>query len=185
MSIYKSAMVDYTMHNESEHRKYVKETVNFGLVVTGDSVYSGDKEDIITPLVENIISKTNHKLIYKIVTPNNAEMIREAVLRGVEENVEALIVSGGTGLRLKDISVDVLEEMAFRKIPGFGELFRLLTYQSHGALAWLTRASAYVVAYKGKYCLVFVTPGSADAIELALKIILPEIPHAIGELMRI
>lgn len=172
------------MFMQDEHRKYLREVVNFGLVVTGDSVYRGDKKDIITPLVEEIISKTKHKLVYRVVTPNNAEMIREAILKGLEKNVEALIVSGGTGLRLKDVSIDVLEEIAFRKIPGFGEIFRLLTYELHGVLAWLTRASAYVVAYGGKYCLVFVVPGSVDAVELALKIILPEIQHAIGELVR-
>jgi molybdenum cofactor biosynthesis protein B len=172
------------MHTGDKHREHVKEIVNFGLVVTGDSVYRGDKRDAITPIVEEIISKTNHKLVYKIVTPNDAKMIREAVFKGFEKGVEALIVSGGTGLRPKDLSIDVLEEIAFRKIPGFGEIFRLLTYKSHGVLAWLTRASAYVVAHKGRRCLVFVVPGSVDAVELALKIILPEIQHAVGELMR-
>jgi len=172
------------MHVGNKHRENVKEIVNFGLIVTGDSVYRGDKRDVITPLVEEIISKTNHKLVYRTIVPNDAEMIREAVFKGFEKGVEALIISGGTGLRLKDLSIDVLEEIAFRKIPGFGEIFRLLTYNSHGVLAWLTRASAYVITYKGKYCLVFVVPGSVDAVELALKIILPEIQHAIGELMR-
>jgi molybdenum cofactor biosynthesis protein B len=90
-----------------------------------------------------------------------------------------VLLTGGTGLGPRDLSVDVVRDMCTKDIPGFGELFRYLTYQVHGTAALATRAMACAVGDR----LVFVTPGSTDAVGLALeKLILPEVRHLIAEL---
>jgi molybdenum cofactor biosynthesis protein B len=107
----------------------------------------------------------------------------EAELRAVVETpgVDAVIVSGGTGIAPRDSAYDVLQRLYARELPGFGELFRALSFAEIGAAAMLSRASAGVVGDR----IVFSLPGSRGAVELALsKLVLPEIAHCVGELRR-
>lgn len=168
------------MRPGAEHRLRAPTSVRVSLIVTGDSICRGEKADEVTPLVERVLSGTPHKLVRKRVVPNDAEAIRDEVLRAASDS-DVVIVTGGTGLSPRDVSVDAVRPLASREVPGFGEIFRLKTYERHGPVAWLTRASAYVVGSS----LVVVVPGSPDAVELALKeILLPEIAHAVGEIKR-
>jgi molybdenum cofactor biosynthesis protein B len=98
-----------------------------------------------------------------------------------ETGVDAVIVNGGTGIAPRDRAFDVLATLYTRPLPGFGELFRALSYAEIGSAALLSRASAGVVGDR----LVFSVPGSRAAVQLALaKLILPELGHAVGELRR-
>jgi molybdenum cofactor biosynthesis protein B len=96
-------------------------------------------------------------------------------------NVDVVVITGGTGIAPRDRAYDVLSELYIRELPGFGELFRALSYAEIGSAALLSRASAGVVGDT----LVFSVPGSRAAVELALeKLILPELGHLVGELRR-
>ncbi len=163
-----------------EHKRHSVEHVDFCLVVTSTRVYRGEKPDMLTPLVKNLVESAGHRLVSSAVVPNDPAMINDAVGVAVER-CDVVLVTGGTGPSPRDVSVDVVASMADREFPGFGEIFRLLTYQRHGPVAWLSRASAYVVNWK----LVVVVPGSEDAVKLALKeLLLPEVGHVVGELHR-
>ena len=150
----------------------------FGIIVVSDRVYEGKAEDYSgNILARNIVEKEDHKVIYYNVVPNRRFKIEKSVEEALKKNVEAVLLIGGTGLGPRDITVDVIENLADREIPGFGEVFRYLTFTKEGTKTWLTRATACV--YKGT--LLFAIPGSPSAVELALKeIILPEICHAIN-----
>jgi molybdenum cofactor biosynthesis protein B len=105
------------------------------------------------------------------------------VLRSLTENeqCQAIIVNGGTGISRRDTTFDVIEALLEKTLPGFGEIFRYLSYQQIGSAAILSRAVAGVC--KGK--VIFSIPGSPAAATLAMeKLILPEITHIVWEVGR-
>lgn len=153
-------------------------TVSLCVIVTSDKVIRGIYEDEVVPTAARVASKHGCKLENYSIVPND----REAIAAAIAENLgkcDAIVVSGGTGLGARDISVDVVREICSKDMPGFGELFRYITFQLYGPAALATRAMACVVRDR----LVFVTPGSPNAVELALdRLILPEVRHLITEL---
>jgi molybdenum cofactor biosynthesis protein B len=106
-------------------------------------------------------------------------LLRE--LAGREE-IDAVILNGGTGLSRRDRTYEAVTEALERRIDGFGELFRALSYEQIGAAAMLSRAVAGVVSGTA----VFSLPGSEAAVRLAMdKLILPELGHIVGELRKV
>ncbi len=163
------------MHELGEVKKVI-----FGLVVTSDAVAGGVKRDEITPLVSQLLASEGHILRCSYIVPNDVGAIKDAVTKCIGE-CDVVLVTGGTGLSSKDLSVAVVSEMADYEVPGFGELFRYLSFLEIGARSWISRASAYVCSRK----LVIVLPGNPRAVELGLKkLILPVIRHAVYELRR-
>jgi molybdopterin adenylyltransferase len=95
--------------------------------------------------------------------------------------VRMVLFNGGTGIAPRDTTYDVISQHLEKVMPGFGELFRMLSYEQVGAAAMLSRATAGV--YQGT--LVFCMPGSPNAVQTAMeKLILPEINHLAWELVR-
>ncbi len=97
-----------------------------------------------------------------------------AALRSVPEAAEVIIINGGTGLAHRDTTFEAVSRLLDKEMTGFGELFRMLSYQQIGSAAMLSRATAGVV----RNHVVFSLPGSTAAVELAMtKLILPELGH--------
>lgn len=119
------------------------------------------------------VAAAGHALIERRVVPDEAEPIRAAVNAWcAHPRVRAVIVTGGTGVTERDVTPDALEPLFDKQLAGFGELFRMLSYQEIGAAAIQSRATAGVI--RGR--VVFVVPGSTGACRLALeKIILPQL----------
>jgi molybdenum cofactor biosynthesis protein B len=98
-----------------------------------------------------------------------------------QPEIRLVLFNGGTGISPRDTTYDVIHRMLEKPLPGFGELFRMLSYQEVGAAAMLSRATAGVY----KNTLIFSTPGSPNAVQVALeKLILPEINHLAWEVVR-
>lgn len=107
--------------------------------------------------------------------------VPRAVAAAGDASPDALLITGGTGLAPRDTTVDVVAPLFERRLDGFGELFRMLSFAEIGAAAMLSRAAAGIV----RGVPVFVMPGSTAAIRLALeKLILPELGHLVSELRR-
>jgi len=116
-----------------------------------------------------------------IVREDAATMESELGRLILEPGVDAVIVHGGTGIAPRDRAPDVLQRLYDRALPGFGELFRMLSFEEIGAAAMLSRASAGVVGDR----MVFSLPGSRAAVRLALeRLVLPELAHCVRELRR-
>lgn len=168
-----------------EHRKLwesSKINIRFCLVVTSDAVFKRFREDLITPLVRRLLTSFGYELTLNEVIPNDANLISDTLERCFEV-CDIVIVSGGTGISKRDLSADVVTSYCDKVIPGFGELFRYLTYLEFGSAAILSRSYACVA--KNGSTIVFLTPGSPQAVELALtKLILPEVKHMVGELRK-
>jgi len=117
----------------------------------------------------------------RIVRENPERLLEELRALVMTPDIDAVIVSGGTGIAPRDGTYEALADLYTRPLPGFGELFRALSYAEIGSAAILSRASAGVVGDT----LVFSVPGSQAAVRLALdKLILPELGHMVGELRR-
>ncbi len=132
-------------------------------------------------LIRELAEAAGHTVVdYRIVKDEPDEVL--LALNDFSAGLARLIIfNGGTGIGRRDRTYDVISRVLQKLLPGFGELFRLLSYQEIGAAAMLTRAVAGV--YQDK--VVFSTPGSPHAVRLAMeKLILPEIRHLAWELVR-
>ncbi len=156
----------------------MKNKVRFGIVVVSDRIFEGRAKDYSGEKVaKKLIEEHGYTITYYTIIPNRKAEIRKAVERALKENARVVLFIGGTGLGPKDVTVDVVESLVEKKIPGFGELFRYLTFIKEGTKAWLTRAMAGTY----KNTILIAIPGSSSAVELALKeIILPEICHVVN-----
>ncbi|HDN75519.1 MAG TPA: molybdenum cofactor biosynthesis protein MoaB [Acidilobales archaeon] len=165
-----------------EHRFKARELeVNFCIIITSDSIFKGVKKDKISPKARELI-RNSFKLKNVLVIPNDPNELRGKLKEFLSKGVcDAIIVTGGTGISKRDISVDVIKEFCDKELPGYGELFRYLTFMEHGTAAIASRAMACTSGNS----IIFTTPGSPDAFTLAVKkLILPEIKHLIYELRR-
>jgi molybdenum cofactor biosynthesis protein B len=133
-------------------------------------------------LIEEQLCAAGHAVAERVIVPDEVGPIRRAVLRGIERpDVDAVLVTGGTGVSPRDVTPETVEPLLERRLTGFGELFRLLSFQEIGPAAILSRA----VAGTAGETVVYVMPGSVKAVQLALqRLILPELTHVVGQLRR-
>ena len=104
-----------------------------------------------------------------------------SAVRGATVSADVIITTGGTGITSRDSTIEAITQLFDKRLDGFGELFRMLSYQEIGAAAMLSRACAGTI----RKTAVFVLPGSDKAVRLALdKLILPELGHVVRELRR-
>jgi molybdenum cofactor biosynthesis protein B len=133
-------------------------------------------------LMAELLEKAGHTVAGREVVRDEPEQIAAAV-RGAlaREGVRAILVTGGTGVAPRDVTPETVEPLLDRVIPGFGELFRMLSWDDVGSAALLSRALAGLAGGR----VVFVLPGSRGALRLALeKLILPELGHLAAEAAR-
>ncbi len=131
-------------------------------------------EDRSGDLIRGILEENSHKVVVYEILPDNESKIKEKVISLVKSDIEVIITTGGTGLASKDVTIEAVSPLIEKEVPGFGELFRLKSYDEVGSAVVLTRALLGIINKKIIFCL----PGSPNAVELALKeIIIPEIPH--------
>lgn len=123
------------------------------------------------PLVMSKLEAMGHRIASHRIVKDDTEAIREAVgtLMG-EPEVSVVIATGGTGITRRDITPEAIAPLATKHIPGFGELFRFLSYQEIGTAAILSRADAWLC----DETLVFLLPGSTGAVTMAMDKILSE-----------
>jgi molybdenum cofactor biosynthesis protein B len=133
-------------------------------------------------LVAELLEQAGHPLVSREIVRDEPEAIAAAVERLVgHDEVRAIILTGGTGVAPRDVTPETIEPLLERVVPGFGELFRMLSYEDIGSAALLSRALAGLA----KGSVVFAIPGSRGAIRLALeKLILPELGHLAAEAVK-
>ena len=129
-----------------------------------------------------LIESADHLVThYQIIPDDPGELATLLEMLLGTTDVDAILTSGGTGISRRDQTIDVIERMIQIPLPGFGELFRMLSWEQIGSGAILSRAVGGVA--RGK--LLFAMPGSTAAVELAMtKLILPEIGHLLFELRK-
>ena len=132
-------------------------------------------------MIQEQLTDAGHELASYALIPDEAEEIRSHLTRLASEQVEVVVINGGTGISKRDNTFDAVQNMIETPIPGFGELFRMLSYQDIGPAAMLSRATAGLIGNM----VVFSLPGSRGAVELAMQeLILPQIGHLVSELRK-
>lgn len=150
-------------------------------VVTLSDTRTRDTDTSGQLIRERLIAQ-GHSLIAESIIPDEpADLNRLLDAYFADETIDVIITNGGTGLSKRDHTIDVIEPRLQRLIPGFGELFRMLSYREIGSAALLSRAVAGVTGST----LVFALPGSTAACRLALdELLLPQLRHLIREIRK-
>jgi molybdenum cofactor biosynthesis protein B len=159
------------------HRRHALERVPTAVLTVSDTRTL--ETDAGGALVGELLQAAGHPVVSRALVPDEAEAIRRGALEALSAaEVRALIVTGGTGVAPRDVTPEAIEPLLERVVPGFGELFRMLSWQEIGSAALLSRALAGL--RQGR--VVFVLPGSRGAVRLAMeKLILPELGHLAAE----
>ena len=136
---------------------------------------SGDK-------IRDALAAASHTIVHsQIIKDDPAELVPLLQSLLDRADVDVILTNGGTGISRRDQTIEVVQQLIERPLPGFGELFRMLSWNQIGSGAMLSRAVGGIA--RGK--LIFAMPGSTAAVELAMtKLILPEIRHLLFELRK-
>lgn len=134
------------------------------------------KNDTSGQLLVDRFTAAGHLLVHRQIVRDEIDEIRAVVQRVQAYNVDALLITGGTGVSPRDCTPEAIEPLLEVTLPGFGELFRMLSYAEIGAAAMLSRA----IAGRVGQVLVFCLPGSTAAVRLATeKLLLTDLPHLV------
>ncbi len=162
------------------HRREAARAVATAVVTVSDT--RTPETDTGGALVAELLVAAGHAVSRRRIVPDDADAIAEALRQGLDDpGTRAVIFTGGTGVAPRDVTPDAVAPLLEREVPGFGELFRMLSYAEIGSAALLSRALAGLVAGRA----VFVLPGSRGAVRLAMeRLVLPELGHLVAEAAR-
>lgn len=160
-----------------QHRAEGRISVSVAVLTVSDTRSRDD--DSSGRLIREHLGFRGHEIVAYEIVPDEEVAIRETLNGWLSDaTIQAIIVNGGTGIAGRDVTIPVVKSLIEKEIPGFGEIFRMLSYQEVGAASMLSRATAGVC----RDTLIFALPGSANAVRLALeKLIGPELGHTVFE----
>jgi molybdenum cofactor biosynthesis protein B len=162
------------------HREAAPETVRVAVLTISDT--RTPETDTGGDVVEETMRGTGHEVVAREIVRDEATIIRTTLVDLLaRSDVDAVVTTGGTGISGRDTTYEVVSRMVEKRLDGFGELFRMLSYEEIGAAAILSRALAGTVGTK----LLASLPGSRNAVRLGMKkLLVPEIAHIIFELRK-
>jgi len=163
-----------------EHKAHAPKMVGCAVVTVTDTRTA--KTDTGGATIAKRLTGAGHRIVRREIVPDDPEKLR-ALLESLftRSDVEAILLTGGTGVASRDHTFETVNRVIERPMPGYGELFRMLSYEQVGPACMLSRAFGGVV----RDTLILTMPGSVAAVELAMdKIILPELSHIVGQLKR-
>jgi molybdopterin adenylyltransferase len=162
------------------HREAAPETVRVAVLTISDT--RTPETDTGGDTIEELMRGAGHEVIKREIVRDEASRIRTKLVNLLaRSDVDAVVTTGGTGISARDTTYEVVDRMLEKKLDGFGEIFRMLSYEEIGAAAILSRAIAGTVGTKFVACL----PGSRNAVRLAMeKLLVPEISHVVFELRK-
>ena len=163
-----------------QHREAAPETVRVAVLTISDTRTS--ETDTGGDVVEETMRGAGHEVVAREIVRDEATSIRTQLVDLLaRSDVDAVVTTGGTGISGRDTTYEVVERMVEKRLDGFGELFRMLSYEEIGAAAILSRALAGAVGTK----FVASLPGSRNAVRLGMeKLLVPEIAHIVFELRK-
>jgi molybdopterin adenylyltransferase len=163
-----------------KHREASPEKIRVAVLTVSDT--RTPETDTGGNVIVELMRGAGHEISHREIVKDDAPRI-EAVLQELlaDAGVDAVITTGGTGISARDTTYEVVSRRIDKKLDGFGELFRVLSYEEIGAAAMLSRAVAGASGSKFLACL----PGSSNAVRLAVeKLLVPEISHLVFELRK-
>lgn len=164
------------------HKASAPKQLKFAVFVCSTSRYQelqkGEKiTDVSGDTIEALLKSAGHIILSKKIIADDKSQIAEAVKNFLNSSeLDAAIFCGGTGIAGKDVTIETVQPFLEKVLPGFGEIFRRLSYDKVGSAAVMSRAVAGIAKGKALFCI----PGSPDAVRISVEmLILPESPHIV------
>ena len=160
-----------------EHRSQAPECIACAVVTISDTrTPATDKSGA---LIVEFLEGAGHRVVDRQIVPDEPDKIRPLLMQySLKGDLEAVLLTGGTGISPRDRTFETVSAMLTKPLPGYGELFRMLSFQEIGAAAMLSRALGGLMGSM----LVLTMPGSTAAVRLAMeKLIVPELGHLVRE----
>jgi molybdenum cofactor biosynthesis protein B len=173
-------MTDTRDSTPREHKATAPKSVGCFVMTVSDT--KNPETDTSGALIRELLTAAGHRVAGSVIVRDEpaevARLVRDACARS---DVQTVILTGGTGITSRDSTYEAVEALLDKRLPGFGELFRMLSFQEVGAAAMLSRAQMGLHARRIVVCL----PGSPNACRLALeKLLIPELGHLLREASR-
>ncbi len=163
-----------------DHREAAPDHVRLAVVTISDTRTADN--DTGGDTIQDLMTEAGHEVVERKIVPDEVPEIQTTLTYLLaRSDVDTVITTGGTGISARDTTYEVVDRMIDKKLDGFGEIFRVLSYEEVGAAAMLSRAVAGAVGNKFVACL----PGSRNAVRLAVeKLLVPEMAHVVFELRK-
>jgi len=161
----------------NEHRADAPKALNLAVMTVSDTRTM--ENDSSGALIVSLAEAAGHRVVERVIVPDEPDRMRPLLLQwSARGDLSAILITGGTGISARDQTFETVSSLLTKPLPGYGELFRMLSYAEIGSAAILSRAIGGLVGD----LVVLVMPGSRAAVELAMtRIILPELPHMVRE----
>ena len=165
--------------SSTEHRRDAPRSVTVHIITVSDTRTLDT--DTSGSAIASLLEQRGHAVNGRTVLRDEPADVRAKVLDLVAAGVDAVITTGGTGITARDGTFEAVDGLLTKRLPGFGEIFRMISYQQIGAAAMLSRATAGLV----DRTVVIALPGSENAVRLAMdELIVPELGHLVREARR-
>ncbi len=170
------------MSSPDEHRQAGAQqfpTIECAVITVSDT--RTELDDKSGALIQSMLQEAGHEIVGYRLVKNDAQQITQALTHMLAGRARFVMLTGGTGPGTRDITVETVQSLLEKELTGFGELFRILSYEEIGAATILSRATAGRIGNKFVVCC----PGSSGAVRLALsEILIPELAHILREMNR-
>ena len=169
-----------TTPSHQAHREQAKPSIPCAVITVSDT--RTEDTDKSGQLIRQMLEAEGHQTLAYHIIKDEPSQIRPLMIELLaRKDLDAIVVNGGTGVAKRDVTFDVIQSLVEKPLPGFGELFRMFSYDEIGSAAMMSRAMAGTVAEK----VIYSMPGSSGAVRLAMeKLVLPEIGHIVYELKK-
>ena len=164
----------------AEHKAHAPKPVGCFVLTISDT--KTPETDTSGALIRELLGAAGHTVAGAAIVRDEPAQVQQVIRQAVADpSVQVIVLTGGTGITSRDSTYEAVEALLDKRLPGFGELFRVLSYQQIGPAAMLSRAQLGVHQRR----IVASLPGSPDACRLALeKLLIPEIGHLVREVNR-
>ena len=168
------------MNAHQEHKALAPRVVGCLVITCSDT--RTPETDTSGQLIQKLLREHGHEVVgYHVIKDDPGQIQHRIALGTTHDRIHAIIINGGTGISRRDSTFEAVDKMLEKRLDGFGEIFRLLTYQEIGSPAFISRTTAGI--YNNR--IVFSIPGSEHAVRLAMeKLILPELGHLVQQLSK-
>lgn len=163
-----------------EHKAHAPTSVGCFVITVSDT--RTEETDTGGRTIRDLLNAAGHNVIGRTIVRDDPELVRETIERQLANpDVQVIITTGGTGITSRDSTYEAVSAMLQKKLDGFGELFRMLSYGEIGPAAMMSRACAGLVGRR----IVAALPGSEPAVRLAMeRLLIPELGHLVREASR-
>ena len=166
--------------SQAEHKADAPSSVRSFIVTISDT--RTEDTDTSGRAIADMLTAAGHNIVGRALVKDDAELVRETIVRQLANpDVQAIIATGGTGITSRDSTYEAIGGLLQKRLDGFGELFRMLSYEQIGAAAMMSRACAGLAVGR----IIVSLPGSEAAVRLAMeRLIVPELGHLVQQASR-